>query len=116
MFPPNYKAVNAAFNVRGRQVIFCYGDVIYNPSRVKIGDELIAHEKVHSGRQNGDPVKWWERYIGEPQFRLDEEIPAHRAELAISGDLQGVAHKLSSPLYGSLISFDRAAQILAGCA
>lgn len=41
-FPPNYQAINDAFSVRGKSVIFCYGDRIYNPSGVAVGPDLIA--------------------------------------------------------------------------
>jgi len=111
-FPPNYREISTAFGVRGRGVIFCYGDTIYNPMRVEVGPELIAHESVHSGRQNGSPEVWWRRYIADPQFRLDEEIPAHRAEYLVSGRLEDIARRLASPLYGSLISIERAIKVL----
>jgi hypothetical protein len=31
LFPPNYAAINRAFKVRGKPIIFCYGSTIYNP-------------------------------------------------------------------------------------
>lgn len=108
MFPPNYWQINAAFNVRGRPVIFCYGDTIYNPKRIKVGPDLIAHESVHSVQQDRDPAAWWQRYIDDPRFRLHEEIAAHRAEYRVSGERHEIARRLSSGLYGNLISFDQA--------
>lgn len=65
-FPPNYRAINDAFNVRGRDVIFCFGDRIYNPSGILIGPDLLAHEQVHSDRQAsyaGGVDAWWHRYV-----------------------------------------------------
>lgn len=112
LFPPNYREVNAAFNIRGKGVIFAWGDTIYNPSRVKIPPELIAHETVHGLRQNGDPAGWWKRYIADPAFRLDEEIPAHQAEYRVSGKLDAIAARLSGPLYGNLISLDKALSLI----
>jgi hypothetical protein len=112
LFPPNYAAINRTFRCRGKRVIFCYGDTIYNPSRVVVGPELIAHERVHSGQQNGKPSEWWQRYIDDPAFRLSQEIPAHAAEYRVSGRLEDVARRLCSPLYGNLISFERACEVI----
>lgn len=114
-FPPNYKEVNAAFNVRGKPVIFCYGNVIYNPMSTAVGPELIAHERVHSVRQGNSPANWWRRYIDSPEFRLNEEIPAHQVEFQFLGDtrsLRQIAERLSSPLYGNLVSFEEAIEIV----
>lgn len=112
-FPPNYRRINAAFNVRGRGVIFCYGDVIYNPGRINVTPALLAHEAVHSGQQGADPATWWDRYIADPQFRLAQEIPAHAAEYRVAPHLlQEIAGRLSSRLYGGLIARDAAEHLL----
>ncbi len=112
LFPPNYPAINRAFNVRGKPILFAYG-AIYNPSRIKIPDHLMAHEAVHIARQGDDPAAWWERYIGDRQFRLDEEIAAHQAECRHSPHLaEDIAQRLASPLYGSLIGLAEARQLL----
>lgn len=120
-FPPNWRDIQATFNVRGKPVIFCYGDTIYNPQRIKIPPELMVHEAVHSHRQGEDPKGWWHRYITEHVFRFEEELPAHRAEyqdLCRRVDsrqaLPLVAKKLASPLYGSLVSVDDAARLIGG--
>lgn len=106
------------FGVRGRNIIFAYGDTIYNPSRVEIPPQLIRHEEVHLMRQGGDPASWWDRYIAEPDFRLAEEIPAHAAEYLgcvaqyRERALDEIATKLSSALYGSLISVPAAREAI----
>lgn len=119
LFPPNYHDINRAFDVRGKPIIFAYGDTIYNPSRIKLPPQLIAHEAVHQARQGNNPRGWWERYIAEPAFRLDEEIPAHIAEYKVMADradceiyLFRIAGRLASPLYGSLISAERARAVI----
>lgn len=117
LFPPNYGAINAAFKVRGQPVIFAYGDAIYNPSKMKIPPELLVHEAVHLRRQDGDPATWWARYIKEPRFRLEEEIPAHAAEyrdLCARGleRITHIAERLASPLYGGLVDFDTAKHLI----
>lgn len=134
-FPPNYAAINAAFGVRGRAVIFCYGDRIYNPAGVAVGPDLVAHETVHSERQEkfaGGVEGWWRDYIADPAFRLAEEIPAHIAEfrywLAGAGadrPVRGfrsaaefhrlqIAQRLAGPLYGRLVSLGDAKSLLQG--
>lgn len=119
-FPPIYHEVVAAFDLRGRQPIFAWGDKIYNPHGIAIPPELIEHERVHMRRQNGDPAAWWRRYIDDPRFRLNEELLAHRTEYLahISKPtvtrnqrrivLRHIAQRLASKLYGSLISVDDA--------
>ncbi|MGY4295389.1 hypothetical protein ACVWXN_003484 [Bradyrhizobium sp. i1.4.4] len=134
-FPPNFGAINAAFNVRGKPVIFCYGDRIYNPAGVVVGADLVAHESVHSKRQEaytGGVTAWWDRYIADAEFRLAEEIPAHQAEFAywcqrkdadqpVRGfrsfrdlHLSQIAHRLSGALYGGLIGLSEARHLLQG--
>lgn len=121
LFPPNYREINKAFNVRGKPIIFAYGSAIYNPGRIVIPLQLLEHERVHLKRQDGDPVSWWRKYIDDPRFRLDEEIPAHIAEYQVMRPYDGtertfwldhIAAKLASPLYGSLIGYTKARAIL----
>jgi len=131
--PPNFQAINDRFQVRGKPVIFCYGEVIYNPMRVNVGPDLVAHERVHSIRQlafAGGVTAWWDRYIADGRFRLEEEIPAHRAEYqfwaqhkdadkpvkgfrsARDYHLVQIARRLAGPLYGSVISLGNARALL----
>lgn len=120
--------IDAAFNVRGKPVIFAWGDVIYAPNRKgELPKSLLVHEAVHGERQKaheGGIEGWWRRYIAEPRFRLDEEIPAHRAELVhlmtkAKGPsmrahyLSRVASRIASPLYGNLITIAEAKKLLA---
>jgi hypothetical protein len=108
-------------------VIFACGDTVYNPSGVDLTSALMAHEGVHGARQAvypGGVFGWWDRYLIDPAFRLTEEIPAHVAELRTylaAADLsrparrlqiKAVAARLASPLYGRLISFDKAKELL----
>lgn len=119
LFPPNYQAINDAFNIRGKRVIFAYGDAIYNPSRMEVPPALVEHEKVHLRRQAGNPKEWWDRYIADSAFRLAEEIPAYRVEfletcrnLDDERALVAVASKLSSRLYGSMVDFETAKRLI----
>lgn len=137
--PPVYDACVAAFpGADVAHAIFSWGDRIYNPSDVPLTPALLAHEHVHCVRQQqycgigpGHTVPlelgvelWWQRYLSDAEFRLDEEALAHAAEyasLARGANRHGrraaltmLAKRLASPLYGKLLSIDAAkARILA---
>lgn len=122
--PPIFTEIDAAFNVRGKPILYAWGDKIFNPAGVHIPPELVAHEQVHGERQGTDVVGWWRRYIAEPEFRLAEELPAHVAEfkaLCIANAHKWVSQRsmrrtfaahvgrrLAAPLYGGLITADAA--------
>lgn len=112
IYPPNYRVINDAMNVRGKRAIFCYGNTIFNPSRIKITTQLLAHEGVHSAQQGRDPSAWWLRYLADVDFRLNQEVPAHRAELAAGGDLDEIAQRLSSALYRNMVDYEGACRLL----
>lgn len=122
--PPNFDAICEAFPAaKDAPVVFCYGDVLYNPKGLKIEHWLMAHELVHSARQKGDPAGWWERYCEDPMFRLKEELQAHKAEYAYislgvkdrnqrARLLNITARRLASPLYGGIIPVQDALLLL----
>jgi len=121
-FPPNVDKIRAVFPLTGHE-LFAYGDTIYHPRGGKLPPALIAHEEVH-GRQQGDDVEgWWARYLVDPNFRLKMELEAHRVEYQLMVGtartrnmrrlaLSHIARKLSAPLYGRLITFDKAKKAL----
>jgi hypothetical protein len=125
--PPMYDEIDVAFGVKGKPVIFAWGDRVYMPGMAGgLSKALDAHETVHGERQLAYPggvEAWWRRYIADPQFRLDEEIPAHRAELAVlqrkakgpsmkAHFLSRIAARLAAPLYGNLITVADAKKVL----
>lgn len=124
--PPMFDEIDAAFNVRGRPILFTWGDTIFNPHNATVSQSLKAHEGVHFLRQSNDTPAieaWWRSYIADPEFRLTEEIPAHRAEYRQlcelirdrnlrSKYLHSVAQRLAAPLYGSLVSVSKAKQLV----
>lgn len=124
-FPPIYHQLEAAFDLQGRtDVVFAFGEILYNPHRVYIPPEILVHEAIHGQRQVEGPgvYEWWKRYIGSAEFRLIEEAEAHRAEyrhLLENGNrkqrrhaLAHVANKFASPLYGKMVTPARARRIL----
>lgn len=113
-YPPMYAEIAAAFDLSGRKPIFSWGDKIYNPHRVVLDRALQVHESVHGERQGNSPEAWWRRYMDDPGFRLTEELLAHHAEWKVRcagltpnqsyAVLRVMAHRMSSKMYGSLIS------------
>lgn len=113
--PPNIgKIRQAGIPLSGRE-IFAWDGTIYNPSGGPVGAPLIAHERVHFKQQNGDPEAWWERYLDDVEFRLEQEIESHRAEYREFCKtvrqrekrvrfLSEIALRLSGPLYGGKIT------------
>lgn len=116
--PPNFDAVAAVFpEARKAGTVFSYHGKIYNPSNIKIGPALLAHEATHLERQGDDEqgvLDWWAAYLEDPVFRYNEELFAHRAEYRRFAELFGKSHwgkfldaiagRLSSPLYGGLVT------------
>jgi len=113
--PPNYALLCSAFNIANRRdIIYCYGDAIWNPHNVPVTPALMAHETVHSERQGDRPDRWWQEYIEDRHFRFLEEMLAHQAEYRVLAESatsrnhrrimqRDVARKLAAPLYGGLV-------------
>lgn len=126
--PPNIKEIAAVMPTAG--AIFCYGDTIYSPDGGRLPSTLHAHEAVHSWRQGKTDESiqaWWAQYLKDPQFRLAEEVPAHRAEYVefcrLERDkekrfrfLVQTALRLAGPLYGKLVTFAEAKKRIRGAA
>lgn len=127
--PPIYEQALKVFGELARNAIFSWGEVIYNPSGLSISSALIAHEEVHGQRQGiheAGIFSWWLKYLSFASFRLAEEIPAHQAEYEHYCTerrrtrnqrrfyLKTIAQRLSGPLYGNLITFDKAVELIRG--
>ena len=127
-YPPNIADIRATFPAvtRLRGVLFAWGDRIFNPDGVHVPPSLIAHEEVHAHQQEGVPEAWWAVYLSSPKMRLQWEIEAHRVEL--QNVLQTgnratrrmaaaqIAARLSSNLYGNMITHAAARRVLAEAA
>lgn len=121
--PPNFEKIAAVFPMAHRpDIIFAYGNIIFNPSGHDISPSLIAHELTHCDRQEGNPEPWWDTYLISPKFRFDEELAAHQVEFFFASknanralrrrQLHFIAARLSSPLYGKLCSFMTARDLI----
>jgi hypothetical protein len=120
--PPNYDKISAVFKLTGNE-IFAYDGVIYAP-KGGLTPELVLHENVHFRQQDLLGVDiWWDNYLTDKIFRLEQEIPAHLEEYhAFCGRhkdrnervryLHLVANRLSSKLYDNIITKQQALKIL----
>lgn len=120
-YPPNIKAIEARFGARVRNgtVIFTYTPFVYVPSGNQLSPPLEAHERVHLEQQGRNPAVWWDLYLHDVDFRLTQELPAHRAEWQVwkathkgrekrRFALRGISTRLASPLYGTMMTYKRA--------
>lgn len=120
-FPPNIDKIRAVVTPSERTV-FTYGDTLYNPgNHSPIPAELMAHEETHMLQQGDDPEGWWEKYLSDVNFRLEQEIEAYRVQYkkfrkmttnkkARSQLADRLAKDLSSPIYGNVIDYYTARQ------
>lgn len=119
--PPNFEKIVAVFPAaRKKGAIFTYGRKIYVPGGEELHPSLLEHEKIHASRQGRFPRtinQWWDEYLQDSTFRLREELLAHRREYQWWKDasraerrimLKQIAKRLSSELYGNIITFDQA--------
>lgn len=124
-FPPNWPEIAKHFPVKGKQgILYAYGNILYNPSGVEVSPWILRHEEVHGRRQLGEEgdermsvKRWWDEYIAYEDFRYKEELLAHQREwqsyVEQMGDVNGyyldaIAKRLSSPLYGRMVTFEQA--------
>lgn len=120
-----YDEIAAAFDVRGKPVLFAWGSYLYAPLSASVSVPLLKHEEAHGLRQRQFPSieDWWRRYILDAEFRLEEEKIGHRAEYeALLSRTSGraerrkmvsfVAGKLASPLYRYSFTKDEARRFL----
>lgn len=121
-YPPFYETLEKHFKF-GPQTIFTYGDVIFNPSGCEITRELEIHEGTHMIQQGATPEVWWDRYITDPEFRLEQELAAYRnqyqAYCESDSSREGrakyamkLAWDLSGPGYGRIIQYAEAAKLI----
>jgi hypothetical protein len=124
--PPMFERIKEVFPMAVQPgVLFCWGDTIYNPSGIEIPDYLIAHETVHRKQQEiayRSIEDWWHRYLTDPHFRFEQELPAHikeyqqfcvgRPRNLRRQYLRVVAERLSGPLYKHMVGYVEAKTLI----
>lgn len=119
-YPPNYIQILEAFpNLEEHKPIFTYGDNIFNPFKVNITPDLEAHEAVHIKQQGTFPEIWWNDYINNPEFRLQQEIEAYGTQLIFLESIitdsklmewfwDKITSAISGELYGNMLNYGQA--------
>lgn len=79
-YPPNIGRIRQ-FLTPPKGAVFAYNKKIYNPDNIDIWPDLEEHEEVHFKQQGNDSDFWWERYLQDPQFRLEQEVEAYSRQL-----------------------------------
>lgn len=119
-YPPNIDAIDAVFHVRRmglKKLAFGYGETIYQPVPWDMAPDYLLHEHVHAMQQAkfGGVEAWWDRYLIDKQFRLEQEIEANQRQwkaFVESGasrpmrrsQLAWMVKSLSGPIYGHMIT------------
>lgn len=122
-YPPNIDQINDVLHTIGkRDIIYTYGDICYMPSGGTLTPDLEAHESTHTRQQAGDPEGWWDRYLTDEKFRLEQEVQAYRVQynwFVEHGNrkqrramLQLFAKTLASPMYGNIVSVAEAKDLI----
>ena len=120
-FPPNYEEILKHLDVSSEDVVFTYGNVIYNPKNLTLADHLVVHERVHAKQQKEMGVEaWWQKYFNNPEFRLQQEVEAYGAQYRFVREaedytaatkkafLTQLAFDLSGGIYGHIINYLKA--------
>lgn len=120
-WPPNKEKIEKVFPrevLDERKPVFSYGGRIYNPYKTKITPDLHVHEAAHFHQQKNDVEKWWDTYLSDEQFRLEQETEAYVTQYkfikqslpnkAVKWYLDKFAESLSGPLYGNLLTQEQA--------
>jgi hypothetical protein len=119
-YPPNFDKIKTVFeHTEEHRALFCYGDTIYNPYDVEVTPDLEKHEETHSRQQGTFPDIWWDEYLNNKFFRLEQEIEAYGEQIIFLSSIiedsnllswfkEKIAQALSSNLYGNLLNYGQA--------
>lgn len=120
--PNIYDRLKERFNIDWDDgIIITYGEHVY--CKFALPPEKIIHEEVHTNQQKESPNEWWNKYIDDPKFRLDQEIEAYLAEAKFIKKtvkdreksfrlIRNICIDISSPIYGGIITYEKAWEIL----
>ena len=107
---PYLKRAKAVFDIHDG-VCFTYGDTYYT-NHAPIPQDFLVHEQHHTKQQlSYGKDAWWERYLVDAKFRLDQELECYTVQLNSIKDRElrfrrrlQVIDDLSSPMYGNIIT------------
>lgn len=119
-FPPIWdKVIAAGMRPNPDTVLFAYAGAIYAPRAKNISNDLLVHEGVHLDQQGDDADAWWDRYIQDAYFRIDQEAEAYAEQYDFlchdikdrnqrNMILHRMAIQLSGAMYGNVITHSAA--------
>lgn len=121
--PPNYHDICKVVKADPRRAVFTHGDTIFNPSGRQLSEDLLVHETVHIGQQVKSAEIWWERWISDKKFRLEQELAAYAYQYAFvcarhkdrnvrNSFLFEISCHLSSEMYGNIAKHSEAMQMI----
>lgn len=114
--PPNWEEVSKKFDLKKEDPIFyTYGNTLYSPALLEPSPDLIVHETTHAEQQGVSPELWWQRYLLDPEWRVEQEAEAYGNQFEFvcrtikdrnrrDKVLRQLAGFLSGKMYGSAIS------------
>ena len=121
-YPPIWDDIIKA-GMKPKNCVFAYGAIIYNPFKIYIPEFLIKHEEIHEKQQGDNPRIWWQRYLEDDKFRLEQEVEAYAAQYNfIVKDIKDrnrkfkilweISRMLANPIYGEMTGQNEACLIL----
>jgi hypothetical protein len=122
-YPPNYDEICQHIPAVKKHpyIVFTYAPAIYSPAGIKLPPDLVVHEEVHIARQT-KPAEWWQKYLTDIDFRLNEELEAYRAQYLFALEhynrkerrllLTGMTKDLSGEMYGKIITRKEAIKLI----
>lgn len=109
---------------KGLAIVF--GNKIY--TKYKLPNHVLAHELVHVRQQYdfiGGPTAWWDEYLTNDKFRLEQEVEAYATQVRYIKEhteessrgwrrhmIGELAADLSGSMYGNLLSFKQAKDLI----
>lgn len=84
--PPNFELIQVALPHASHLHTYCYCGKIYNPSGKKLPIDIQYHEHIHMQQQEdfGDSDGWWNKYLMDADFRLEQELQAYGHQYAFA--------------------------------
>ena len=121
-YPPNISLIRSVVGERP-EMVYCYGDTIFNPAGKEIPIDVYRHEQVHEQQQKEfiSPELWWLKYLGDNDFRLSQELEAYSVQyrfikniLPAKGQKEALFEFASnlSKLYQLPISYQKAENLI----
>ena len=104
-----------------RGTVFTYYPNIHT-YRGDMSDDLYIHELTHIAQQKDIGAEiWWEKYLADDQFRLEQEIEAYQNQWVFAIENYNRAYRkilrkhivecLSGKMYGNIISKQEAEKL-----